>query len=98
MLLILKSCDVILTYEGIDKNVHQISSKKSAPEIPTPQFIVVDTYERDYSRTFTQPASYVRGRGARAEVGEFVEYDLDSEDEDWLQDFNNERKILTPEK
>lgn len=34
-----------------------------AAEIPTPQYVVVDTYERDYSRTFAQPTSYLRGRG-----------------------------------
>lgn len=34
---------------------------------------------------------------ARAELGEFVEYDLDNEDDDWLSEFNEERKILTPE-
>lgn len=34
---------------------------------------------------------------ARAEIGEFVEYDLDNEDEDWLLEFNQERKILPPE-
>lgn len=34
---------------------------------------------------------------ARAEIGEFVEYDLDNEDEDWLSEFNEERDILTPE-
>ncbi|KAK9293160.1 hypothetical protein L1049_021147 [Liquidambar formosana] len=81
-----------------ETEVHQIPSKKVAPEIPTPQFVVVDTYERDYSRTFSQPTSYLRGRGARAEIGEFVEYDLDNEDEDWLQEYNSERKILLPEK
>ena len=107
--------------------VPQVSSKKSAAEIPTPQFVVVDTYERDYSRTFGQPTSYLRARGglwtmifffflafaiivivfcwplvwqilARAEIGEFIEYDLDNEDEDWLQEFNRERKILPAEK
>lgn len=34
----------------------------------------------------------------RAEIGEFVEYDLDNEDEDWLQDVNRERKALAAEK
>ncbi|OVA04267.1 Enhancer of polycomb-like [Macleaya cordata] len=83
----------------VENEVHQTTpSKKYTPEIPTPQFVVVDTYERDYSQTFAQPTSYLRGRGARAEIGEFVEYDLDNEDEDWLQEFNNERKILTAEK
>ncbi|XP_010928160.1 uncharacterized protein [Elaeis guineensis] len=81
-----------------DNEVHQNSIKKSSSEIPTPQFKVVDTYERDYSRTFTQPPSYLRGRGARVENWEFAEYDLDNEDEDWLQQFNNEKKILAPEK
>ncbi|CDP17761.1 unnamed protein product [Coffea canephora] len=81
-----------------DIEVPQVSSKKSAAEIPTPQFVVVDTYERDYSRTFGQPTSYLRARGARAEIGEFIEYDLDNEDEDWLQEFNRERKILLAEK
>nr|CAD1822996.1 unnamed protein product [Ananas comosus var. bracteatus] len=72
--------------------------RKAQVKIPTPQFSVVDTYERDYARTFAQPTSYLRGRGARAEIGEFVEYDMDNEDEDWLEEFNHERKILTAEK
>ncbi|KAG0475541.1 hypothetical protein HPP92_015227 [Vanilla planifolia] len=72
--------------------------KEGFIQIPTPQYTVVETYERDYSRTFNQPSSYLRGRGARAEVSDFVEYDLDNEDEDWLQELNRERKILPPEK
>ncbi|PSS21656.1 Enhancer of polycomb like [Actinidia chinensis var. chinensis] len=81
-----------------DNEVYQIPSKKVASEIPTPQFVVVDTYERDYSRTFTQTTSYLRARGARAEIGDFVEYDLDNEDEDWLQEFNEENNLLASEK
>lgn len=87
-----------LSSDAAEPEVHQAPTKKVAAEIPTPQYVVVDTYERDYSRTFSQPTSYLRGRGARAELGEFVEYDLDNEDDDWLQDFNNERKSLAPEK
>ncbi|EPS74424.1 hypothetical protein M569_00331, partial [Genlisea aurea] len=81
-----------------DSEVHQIASKKAASEIPTPEFVVVDTYEKDYSRTFSQPASYLRARGARSEIGEFLDYDLDNEDEDWLHDFNKEGKNLAAEK
>ncbi|XP_064996902.1 enhancer of polycomb-like protein 1 isoform X1 [Musa acuminata AAA Group] len=81
-----------------DNEANQTPGKKSSQEIPTPQFNTVESYERDYSRTFIQTASYIRGRGARAEIGEFVEYDLDNEDEDWLEGFNNERKILSSEK
>ncbi|RAL53496.1 hypothetical protein DM860_007168 [Cuscuta australis] len=87
-----------LAAEATDTEVQQVSSKKMASEIPTPEFVIVDTYERDYSRTFTQPASYIHARGARAEIGEFVEYDLDNEDEDWLQEFNKEREVLPAEK
>lgn len=42
---------------------NQAPNKKNIQEIPTPQFDAVDTYERDYTRTFAQPASYIRGRG-----------------------------------
>lgn len=48
---------------GAEIEVHPPPTKKLAPEIPTPQFVVVDTYERDYSRTFAQPNSYLRARG-----------------------------------
>ncbi|KAG6530285.1 hypothetical protein ZIOFF_012508 [Zingiber officinale] len=81
-----------------DSEKHRTLGKKISQEIPTPQFSTVETYERDYSQTFSQTTSYIHARGARAEIGEFVEYDLDNEDEDWLEEFNNERKILSPEK
>ncbi|WZZ05643.1 hypothetical protein YC2023_091564 [Brassica napus] len=83
----------------VDNEVHPVvPSKKLASEIPTPQFVVVDTYERDYLATFGQPASYLRARGARSELGEFVEYDLDNEDDDWLYEFDKDsNKQLSPE-
>ncbi|KAK1297571.1 hypothetical protein QJS10_CPB15g01272 [Acorus calamus] len=80
-----------------DAEVPQTPSRKNSSEIPTPQFVVVDTYERDYSSTFVQTPSYLRGRGARAEIGEYNEYDLDDEDEDWLEEFIKDKKILPPE-
>ncbi|KAK9052163.1 hypothetical protein SSX86_028791 [Deinandra increscens subsp. villosa] len=81
-----------------DNQVHQVASKKTVSEIPIPEYVIVDTYERDYSPIFNQPASYLRARGARAELGDFVEYDLDNEDEDWLNEFNEERMVLPAEK
>ncbi|XP_024018444.1 uncharacterized protein LOC21393751 [Morus notabilis] len=81
-----------------DDNESHHNLQPSSKPIPTPQFVVVDTYERDYSRTFSQPTSYLRARGARAELGEFIEYDLDNEDEDWLEEFNRDRKILAPDR
>ncbi|CAK7339776.1 unnamed protein product [Dovyalis caffra] len=96
-LLRISAASLIPTPE-LDNELPHIPSKKLAAEIPTPQFVVVDTYERDYGRTFAQPTSYLRGRGARAEIGEFIEYDLDNEDEDWLHNFYKDRKNLSPEK
>ncbi|KAL8267523.1 hypothetical protein R6Q59_004867 [Mikania micrantha] len=81
-----------------DTQVHHVASKKTVSEIPTPEYVIVDTYEKDYSPTFSQPASYLRARGARAEIGDFVEYDLDNDDENWLKEFNKERMALPAEK
>jgi len=70
--LLLRISSSLAPAPDIDQNdVHQhhhiIPSKKVAAEIPTPQFVVVDTYERDYGRTFAPPTSYLRARG-----GEFL--------------------------
>ncbi|KAL3702341.1 hypothetical protein R1sor_020363 [Riccia sorocarpa] len=73
-------------------------TRRGGAEIPTPEFLVVESYEKDYTRTFNQPPSYLRGRGARTEATEYVEYDLDDEDEDWLNQLNAERRILSPER
>ncbi|XP_064939586.1 enhancer of polycomb-like protein 1 isoform X2 [Musa acuminata AAA Group] len=93
-----RNSQLLWTAAENENEVHQTRSKASSQEIPTPQFIVVDTYERDYACTFTQTTSYIRGRGARAEIGEFVEYDLDNEDDEWLEEFNHDKMTLTPEK
>ena len=34
---------------------------------------------------------------ARSELGEFTEYDLDNEDEDWISEFNKDQMNLAPE-
>lgn len=41
---------------------------------------------------------YVFLYAARSELGEFVEYDLDNEDDDWLYEFDKDNKELSPEK
>lgn len=64
--------------ENDNGHQHQISIVASTPttpsstslkkdkvisEIPTPQYVVVESYEQDYARTFSQPNSYLRARG-----------------------------------
>lgn len=54
---------VLMMFMGWGKQVLAPPPKKGGgSEIPTPQFLVVDTYERDYTATFVQPPSYIRGR------------------------------------
>lgn len=55
--------EVAVMCTGWGKQVLAPPAKKGGgSEIPTPQFLVVDTYERDYTATFVQPPSYIRGR------------------------------------
>ncbi len=35
--------------------------KGGRSEFPTPQFLVVDSYKQDYTCSFSQPPSYIRG-------------------------------------
>ncbi|PIA29361.1 hypothetical protein AQUCO_06000017v1 [Aquilegia coerulea] len=81
--------------EEVDNEVHST--------VPTPQYNIVDTYESDYPCTFNQSTSYLRerGGGSRSEIGEYVEYDLDDEDENWYKEFiissKDWRNLLKPE-
>lgn len=83
---------------AISPEEHQAHNRESTTEIPIPKYIAIESYERDYPCTFRQPPFYIRSREARSEVGDFAQYDLDNEDEDWLKDINYKRKILPPEK
>eukprot|EP00898_Chlorokybus_atmophyticus_P003648 jgi/Chlat1/4284/Chrsp29S04377 len=81
-----------------NEEVLTTSDTKGGKEIPTPDCDIVETYTTDYKATFVQPPSYVRSAGVRAEIGDYIEYDLDDDDEDWLAQLNQERRLLAPEK
>ena len=54
---------ILVAFIDLTLQVPSTPRKKPISEIPTPCFVVVDTYERDYTRTFKQTPSYVRSRG-----------------------------------
>ncbi|KFM29105.1 Enhancer of polycomb-like protein 2 [Auxenochlorella protothecoides] len=66
---------------------------KGGKEIPIPGVKTIPSYERDYLPTWKDQNTYIRDRGTAEQEFELVEYDLDSEDERWLQDLNNGQVI-----
>ena len=67
-------------------------------EIPIPEIRKVASYEQDYRPNFVKPATYLRSPAFGAPPGEAVEYDLDNDDEDWLEAYNDGQNRLPAEK
>ena len=68
-------------------------------EIPIPGITKVPTYDLDYLPAFRERNTYLRGKGGTGyDDPTLVEYDLDTEDEGWLAEFNGEQERLAPEK
>ncbi|KAL6785691.1 hypothetical protein ACKKBF_B01255 [Auxenochlorella protothecoides x Auxenochlorella symbiontica] len=67
---------------------------KGGKEIPIPGVKTIPSYERDYLPSWKDQNTYIRDRGTAEQEFELVEYDLDSEDERWLQDLNNGQERL----
>ncbi|CAI5950626.1 unnamed protein product [Closterium sp. NIES-64] len=99
--------------EGVSRTVHhghialdaeneQIlpapSKKGPSVEIPTPHCGVVEAYDKLYPANFRQPSSYIRSKHVRQDDGVYVEYDLDDEDEDWLEVLNQNRLLLAADR
>lgn len=73
--------------------------QKGSKEIPIPGVSRVPTYDVDYLPTFRERNTYIRGKGGSGyDDATFVEYDADSEDEEWLNNFNRDQARLSLEK
>ena len=66
-------------------------------EIPIPEIRKVASYEQDYRPNSSNRRRYLR-RQRTAPPGEAVEYDLDNDDEDWLEAYNDGQNRLPAEK
>ncbi|CAI5461690.1 unnamed protein product [Closterium sp. Yama58-4] len=85
--------------EGVSRTILPAPSKKGpSVEIPTPHCGVVEAYDKLYPANFRQPSSYIRSKHVRQDDGVYVEYDLDDEDEDWLEVLNQNRLLLAADR
>ncbi|KAK9817316.1 hypothetical protein WJX72_012553 [[Myrmecia] bisecta] len=96
--------DITHSHQALDSNneeakMVQSTQAKGGREIPTPEVRHVPTYNRDYLPLFREKNTYIRGRGGIGYRDDtWVEYDLDPEDEQWLNDFNRGQERLPPQR
>eukprot|EP00879_Flechtneria_rotunda_P016785 GHRR01017568.1.p1 GENE.GHRR01017568.1~~GHRR01017568.1.p1 ORF type:complete len:620 (+),score=238.42 GHRR01017568.1:338-2197(+) len=75
---------------------HGHNQNKKPKAIPIPDIREVETHYRDYLPLFSHPLTYIHGKGCGGNrEPDPIEYDLDNEDEDWLQGYNIGRSRLS---
>lgn len=74
------------------------ADKKALADIPIPHIENVKSYAADYKPAHKVNMAYSRTVPCYALVENFVEYDLDSEDEAWLEEYNSRNMRLDEEK
>lgn len=97
--------EVTHAHKALDKENEEVLTKETTAgvsEIPIPEILPVASYETDYPTNFKQPEYYLRSKLTcglvQGETTGYVEYDLDNEDEDWLDNYNDGADVLSAEK
>lgn len=88
------------SHVALDKDndqVQLIGNEKNA-SIPVPEDKTVDSYFTDVKPTFARNSSYYRFTGNNKLSKDYVEYDLDDSDDEWLQKYNTGQTRLPAEK
>mmetsp|Transcript_12554 Transcript_12554/g.41388 ORF Transcript_12554/g.41388 Transcript_12554/m.41388 type:complete len:475 (+) Transcript_12554:175-1599(+) len=90
--------EVSHAHKALDKENEEVLTVKTTAgsEIPVPEVRTVASYDTDYRPIFRQPMHYIRSLSSQS--SDFVQYDLDNEDEDWLKSYNDGQNRLPPEK
>jgi len=87
--------------EESEKHLQEIIGSSVPSEIPIPNVRPVADYEQSYKRVkqFNRPQNYIEYNDTMTEgLGHLIEYDLDDEDIQFLQEINEEQEILTDDK
>mmetsp|Transcript_1358 Transcript_1358/g.1933 ORF Transcript_1358/g.1933 Transcript_1358/m.1933 type:complete len:430 (+) Transcript_1358:187-1476(+) len=87
-----------LDLDKANDQVQTVQTTKGQHEIPVPDVQVVDSYAQDVKPSYVQPSNYVRFTGTIYTAEDYVVYDLDNEDEEWIEKYNNNQNRLSYEK
>eukprot|EP00884_Botryococcus_braunii_P014681 jgi/Botrbrau1/23213/Bobra.0041s0057.1 len=91
--------DIVNNHEALDKNNEEpkMVKAKGGKEIPIPHVNDVVGYKIEYLPSFRGPTTYVRSGGLAHEERQ-VEYDMDPDDEVWLEKLNGDQMRLSEQR
>ena len=83
--------------QSFDQSASQPPQQSDEPkfEIPTPGVKIVAGYDTDNAPPFNKPPGYIKWNG---DISHCLDYDADSDDEDFLKQVNSESQIISEKK